>query len=172
MSTNSELTGLQLQEVRQRYPQLSGRKLIYETIRRMINVLIIDLVETSRVRLVQLAPSCSEDIRNQPVLIIGFSEAMKERSLELKRFLRTNLYRHFRVHRMTSKADRVIKDLFSALLNDIRLLPAEHQQNAKAYEADAGEAGRARAVADYIAGMTDRYAITEHSRIYDPRELT
>ncbi len=162
----------QLQQVRQRYPQLSGRKLIYETIRRMVNVLIIDLIETSRAHLNRLALGSIEDVRAQPGPIIGFSEAMKEHSLELKRFLRANLYRHFRVHRMTSKADRVIKDLFNALFNDIRLLPPEHQQNANAYEADAGESGRARAVADYIAGMTDRYAITEHSRIYDPRELT
>lgn len=162
----------QLQQVRRQYPQLAGRKLVYETIRRMINVLIVDLIETSRARLNQLAPSSIEDIRTQPAAIIGFSEAMKERSLELKRFLRTNLYRHFRVHRMTSKADRVIKDLFAALNSDIRLLPPEHQQNAKVYAADSGEVGKARAVADYIAGMTDRYAITEHSRIYDPRELT
>lgn len=162
----------QLQQVRQQYPQLAGRKLVYETIRRMINVLIVDLIETSRARLKQLAPNSIEDIRTQPAPIIGFSEAMKERSLELKRFLRTNLYRHFRVHRMTSKADRVIKDLFAALISDIRLLPPEHQQNAKVYAADSGETGKARAVADYIAGMTDRYAITEHSRIYDPRELT
>jgi dGTPase len=162
----------QLAEVRQRYPQLAGRKLVAETIRRMINVLIVDLVETSRARLSQLAPTCIEDIRSQPGALIGFSEVMKERSQELKHFLRTNLYRHFRVHRMTAKANRVIKDLFTALITDVRLLPPEHQQNAKTYEVELGESGRARAVADYIAGMTDRYAITEHGRIYDPRELT
>ena len=73
---------------------------------------------------------------------------------------------------MTTKADRIIHDLFSGFMGDLSLLPPEYQQTAQRREADHGEAGRARVVADYIAGMTDRYAISEHKRIFDPSELT
>ena len=73
---------------------------------------------------------------------------------------------------MTAKADAIICDLFNGFMNDIRLLPPEHQTTAKAHEAQEGELGRARIVADYIAGMTDRFAISEHKRIFDPSELT
>jgi dGTPase len=97
---------------------------------------------------------------------------MRERSLELKRFLRNELYRHYRVHRMTSKADRILRDLFNGFMHDIKLLPPEQQMTASRYEENIGETGRALAVADYIAGMTDRYAIMEHRRIFDPSELT
>ena len=97
---------------------------------------------------------------------------MKESSLQLKRFLRKELYRHYRVHRMSSKADRIIRDLFNGFMQDLRLLPPEQQMIAEGYEHDNGIHGRAVAVADYIAGMTDRYAIREHKRIFDPSELT
>ena len=158
--------------VRQKYPQLTGRRLIHEIIRRMINVLVVDLVETSQWQLDQVAPQTIDDVRLQATSLIGFSDDIREQSLELKRFLRTNLYRHYRVHRMTTKADRIIRDLFSGFMGDISLLPPEHQRIAQRYEQAKGETGRAREVADYIAGMTDRYAISEHKRIFDPSELT
>lgn len=167
-----ELIRVHLHEVKGRYAALTGRKLIYETIRRMINTLIVDLVETSLARIRNANPQSIDEVRSQSQTLIGFSTAMRERSLELKRFLRTNLYRHYRVHRMTAKADRMLKELFHAYMSDIRLLPPEHQQYAQQDEAAIGGSGRARAVADYIAGMTDRFAIAEHRRIFDPRELT
>ena len=154
------------------YPNLTGRALIHETIRRMINYLIVNLVETSLQRIKDGNVKSVDDIRKQSQPLMGFSEEVKEQSLDLKRFLRNNLYRHYRVHRMTSKASRIIQDLFEAFMADIRLFPPEHQANAQQYEQQDGDTGRALAVADYIAGMTDRYAIREHRRIFDPSELT
>jgi dGTPase len=101
-------------------------------------------------------------------MLAGFSEEVREEHQELKRFLREHVYRHFRVLRMTNKADSVIRDLFDAFFKRSELLPTEHHEAARDMEAQKGDAGRARAVADYIAGMTDRYAITEHERVFDP----
>ena len=103
---------------------------------------------------------------------MSFSDGMKERNLELKRFLREHLYRHYRVHRMSAKAARVIRGLFVAFHDDPRLMPEEAQQNVNRLKDQSGPSGQARAVADYIAGMTDRYAIREYARIYNPGELT
>jgi len=97
---------------------------------------------------------------------------MKTQNLELKQFLRKNLYSHYRVYRMTNKAKHIVQQLFEALMDDIALLPPEHHDKAKDMERENGFNGRARAVADYIAGMTDRYAITEYSRLFDPTQLT
>jgi dGTPase len=97
-----------------------------------------------------------------------FSNDMQSMHQELKQFLMENLYRHYRVHRMSGKARRIIHDLFQAFMDDIRLLPPEHRHKARQREQENGEAGRGRAVADYIAGMTDRYAITEHQRLFAP----
>jgi dGTPase len=162
----------QYEEVRQRYPELSQRRVIHEVVRRLINCQVVDLVQTSTALLEQHAPADLEAVRRQPAPLIAFSDAMRERNLELKRFLRRALYRHYRVHRMSAKAMRVIRDLFGAFFTDPRLLPFEAQRKVRDLERDGGDTGRARAVADYIAGMTDRYAIKEHERIYNPGELT
>ncbi|MDH5408459.1 MAG: deoxyguanosinetriphosphate triphosphohydrolase [Gammaproteobacteria bacterium] len=159
-------------QVKQAYPDLAERRMIHEIIRRMINVLVIDLIDQTRERLEAAKPETIHDIRQQPALLAGFSEPMREMSLELKRFLRQNLYRHYRVHRMTSKASRIISALFDAFINDTGLMPHDYQQTAKSYADDLGDSGRARAVADYIAGMTDRFAITEYERVFNPSELT
>ena len=90
--------------------------------------------------------------------MIGFSEHIREQQLELKRFLHQNLYRHFRVARMSSKARRIVTELFNAFLQEPDLLPPEFQLRA----AD----NKPRAIADYIAGMTDRYAMIEHRRLF------
>jgi dGTPase len=90
----------------------------------------------------------------------------------LKAFLRERVYRHYRVQRMTSKARTVVRELFDAFFSDPGLMPDEHRATGNRRESIRGPAGRARAVADYIAGMTDRYAILEHRRIFDPSERT
>jgi dGTPase len=90
----------------------------------------------------------------------------------LKEFLRESLYKHYKVRRMTAKARRVMRELFDAFFDDPSLMPDEHKQTGRLFESQHGPAGRARAVADYIAGMTDRYAILEHSRLFEPRERT
>ncbi len=167
-----ELFAGQHKEVKQRYPALSGRRLIHEIIRRMINLQIIDLVETSQNLLQELAPQHIDDIRTQHDPVIRFSAEMQQANLQLKRFLRDNLYNHYRVHRMTSKAQRTLNALFDAFMREPRLLNPEYQAHIKQLETENGESGRARAVADYIAGMTDRYAIREYQRIFEPETRT
>ena len=162
----------QYQEVKQRYPDLSQRRTIHEVVRRLINCQAVDLVQTSNQQLQQICPADLESVRRQPQPLITFSDSMRELNHELKRFLRNHLYRHYRVHRMSAKAMRVIRDLFDAFFNDPRLMPEEAQHWVAELTDQAGTIGQARAVADYIAGMTDRYAIKEHARVYNPEKLT
>jgi dGTPase len=107
-------------------------------------------------------------VRAQPAALVRFSETVAAEHLELKHYLRDHVYRHYRVLRMTNKAHTVIRSMFDSFFARPELLPDEHHQSAKDMESEAGENGRARAVADYIAGMTDRYAIVEHERLFDP----
>jgi dGTPase len=142
--------------VRREYPAIAERRMIHETVRRMINSLITDLVAESWRRITEASPRSIDDVRNAAPLV-AFSEPMRAEADELKAFLRTNLYRHYRVMRMTTKARRIVRELFNAFVDEPRLLPPDHQQRA--------EHNRHRAVADYIAGMTDRYAMQEHDRL-------
>jgi dGTPase len=139
------------------HPRLSGRRLIHETVRRMIDTLVTDLIRASARNIRAAAPGSVEEVRGTPPLI-AFSRPIRDESLELKRFLHDNLYRHYRVVRMSMKARRIVTDLYQALLSDTRLLPPEFQGRA--------EADTPRAIADYVAGMTDRYAILEHRRLF------
>jgi dGTPase len=158
----------QYETVRQRHPDLAPRRTIHEVVRRLIGCQVIDLVETSQAALASANPENIEAVRNLEAPLIMFSNSMRERNLELKRYLRNNLYRHYRVHRMTAKAGRTITALFAAFIEDTRLLPDEHRQQADRLAAEHGDAGNARVVADYIAGMTDRYAIAEYDRMFNP----
>ena len=150
------------------YPDLPPRRIIHEIVRRLIGCQVIDLIETSTDMLEQAAPADLDAVRNHSGVLIGFSDTMSEKNLELKRFLRSNLYRHYRVHRMSAKAALTITAMFEAFFKDLRLMPDEARQHVVTLEASAGEYGRARAVADYIAGMTDRYAIAEYERTFNP----
>ena len=150
------------------YPDLPPRRTIHEVVRRLIGFQVIDLIETSTRKLEQAAPADLDAIRNHAGALIDFSDTMREKNLELKRFLRNNLYRHYRVHRMSVKAAQTITALFEAFFGDLRLMPDEARQHVVTLEASAGQDGRARAVADYIAGMTDRYAIAEYERTFNP----
>jgi len=167
-----ELFEGQYQSVQSVYPGLNGKRLIHEIIRRIINRQVVDLLQTSEQALAEAAPQSIDDVRTHPEPLIRFSARMQEEHQGLKRFLRENLYRHYRVHRMSIKAQRMVKDLFEALYDDPRLLPPEHQARVRVIERDSGDSGRARAVADYIAGMTDRFAILEHQKLFRPSELT
>ncbi len=167
-----ELFRVQHDEVNARYKQLNGRQLVYEIIRRMINRQVVDLVETSEAALHTQAPKDIEAVRQQQTTLINFSDEMQTSNVQLKQFLRNELYQHYRVHRMSAKANRIIQALFTAFMEDPRLLKPQHQDNIKQAESESGENGRARQVADYVAGMTDRYAISEYRRIFDPEELT
>jgi len=108
-------------------------------------------------------------VRNAPALIT-FSEEMRKEASLLKSFLRQNLYRHYQVNRMTSKAKRIIKEMFEAFMQEPRLLPPDYQMPAEIRSEDR-ERLQARKVADYIAGMTDRYAMREHRRLFVIGEL-
>jgi dGTPase len=154
--------------VTQLYPGLQGRRLIHEVVRRMINYVVTDLVETSQSAIRSAAPASVEDVRMQPTALVQFSSVVAAEHLELKQYLRDHVYRHYRVLRMTNKANAVIRSMFDTFFARPELLPDEHHQSTKQLEARAGEVGRARGVADYIAGMTDRYAIVEHERLFDP----
>jgi len=162
----------QFEAVSSQYPHLDKRRQVHEIIRRMINRQVTDLLSTSKQRLADVAPTCVDDVRNHTDSIIGFSTEMLELHQQLKRFLGKNLYRHYRVHRMSLKAQRTIQSLFEAFFADTRLLPPEHQKRVGECSDSHGERGRARAVADYIAGMTDRFAISEYRKLYHPEELT
>ncbi len=155
-------------EVERRYPGLPERRQIHEVVRRMINEVVNDLIDTTRARLASAAPATADAVRAAPGPLVAFSDRVAAEHRALKRFLHERVYRHFRVLRATTKAQRVVRELFRAYFEDARLLPDEHREAAARLGARDGAAGRARAVADYIAGMTDRYAILEHARLYDP----
>jgi dGTPase len=154
------------------YPQLGERRLVHETIRRMINDLVVDFIRTTQSQLERAQPRSIDDVRALSAPLAMLSDACREEHLELKAFLREHVYRHYKVLRMTSKARRVLQQLFEKFFSDVSLMPPEHRDQAVHQEAAQGAAGRARAVADYIAGMTDRYAILEHRRLFEPAERT
>ncbi len=156
-----ELFASQLDLVKSKYPKLEQKRLIHETIRRMINVLVVDVCENSAQKIAKLNPKNINDIRQAPYLV-GFSEATAKQNLALKQFLRKNLYQHYKVNRMSAKAERIIRELFAVFIADTGLMPHEFQQFA--------QTDKARAVADYIAGMTDRFAIREHRRLFAVEE--
>jgi dGTPase len=146
------------------YPGLPGRRALYETIRLMITAMTADLVETSAALLLEAAPQSIDDVRSSKPLI-RFSDQMRAETTALKRFLYANLYRHFKVNRMRVKASRIVRELFDAFMTDPVLLPPDYQV------ASGDTMKQARKIADYIAGMTDRYAIREHKRIFSLDEL-
>lgn len=146
-----------LHQVRQRYLNLTGRRLIHETVRSMINTLAMDLTIQSKTNIMAIAPSDPDQVRAAPPLI-GFSDHIKREQQELKRFLHKNLYKHYQVMRMSNKARHTIKKLFTAFEQEPALLPDKYQHKFLDY-------GH-QAIADYIAGMTDRYAIKEYQRLF------
>lgn len=154
------------------YPRIGSRRMQHEIVRRMINRQVSDLIESSRRRIGDSGIGSVEDVRSCPEPLIGFSEEMAAWNQELKRFLREQLYRHYRVRRMTAKADRIVTGLFETFMADIHLLPTDYQNKVRQSESEQGVAGRARIVADYVAGMTDRYAIGEYTKLFNPSELT
>ncbi|HEC13708.1 MAG TPA: deoxyguanosinetriphosphate triphosphohydrolase [Acidiferrobacteraceae bacterium] len=158
--------------VTQKYPGLDKRRHIHETIRRMINYVVINLIDHSQNLLTQSAVTHIGNVRDAGRVLIDYDTEVKEKTLALKRFLREHLYNHHRVRRMSHKATRVIEQLFNAFMDDYRILPPQYQSRIQACDKPDGKTGWARIVADYIAGMTDRYAIAEHSRLFDPPRPT
>jgi dGTPase len=148
--------------VEDRYPGLEPRRLIHESIRRLIDSMVSDLLVESGARLAALAPKSADDIRFADEPVIAFGTAMERHDRALRAFLFARMYRHDDVNRETARARRIVADLFTAFMERPQLLPAEWHRAANAAESSV----LARLVADYIAGMTDRYAITEHRRLF------
>ena len=144
-------------DVRGIYPGLDGRRLIHETVRRMINTLVCDLIGTTDARISRQGPRDLAEVRQAPPLV-AFSDEVFAAQRRMKHFLRTHLYQHYQVLRMASRARRIVTDLFAAFTADPRLLPPQYQVTV--------DGDQSRRVADYIAGMTDRYAIKEHQRLF------
>ena len=154
--------------MQQAFPGLSGRRAIYETLRRLITALADDLIVTSTGLIADAAPRDVNEVRASAPLI-RFSDAMRKDATDLKRFLRANLYRHYQVNRMRVKASRIVRELYDSFMAEPALLPPDYQLIG--HDKDGDVTQQARKIADYIAGMTDRYAIREHRRLYSLDEL-
>ena len=149
----------QLARIKEKHPGLKPQLTGSELVREMLGRLVADLVATSGAAIAAAAPRSIDDVRALPHGLIEFSAPLRDAQLTLKRFLRDALYTHPRVRQMTEQARDTVRLLFESLMADYDRMPEEHAANARAL-ADAGdEAGAARVVADYIAGMTDRFAL-------------
>ena len=151
----------QYAEVHRLYPELEDRRLIYEIIRRMIGTVVTDLIEETRRQVEQVAPASIDDVRDAGKPLVAMSEAVYGQHVALKRFLSRHLYRHEKKIAMTQKVQVIIEELFAAYMHEVQLMPSEFSDAAASLD----KPGRARVVADYIAGMTDRYAIAAHESI-------
>src|SRR5262249_55654546 len=152
-----------LAEIRARYPGLESGRAVHELVRRLITRMINDVIAESGRRLAAAAPGSADDVRLAGAPMVGFSPDMEVADRAIKAFLFVGMYRHSRIARVMGDAERVVRDLFDHYTRIPADLPPEWHA-----EGGAGDAGdRARLVADYIAGMTDRYALIEHGRFFD-----
>jgi len=150
-------------EVQKKYPDISEPRLTHEATRRLINRMVTDLVENTRKNLVENNIKKVDDIRSLGKKLVEFSPKMQKTNEDLQAFLMQNMYRHYKVNRMASKAGRVVKELFEFFLSEPDCLPDDWQKLA----GDAGDTKTAITVADFIAGMTDRFALDEYRRVFD-----
>jgi len=157
------LVGPMFREVRELYPGLDGPRLIHESIRRLIDRMADDLIAETRRRAADAKLGSADAVRGLGSATVAFSDTMARHDKALKQFLFERMYRHYRVNRMSSKARRILNELFQLLLAEPQCLPTEWRQQTEF----PGTADTARVVADYIAGMTDRFALDEHARLFD-----
>lgn len=158
------LVGDMFREVHDAYPGLASRRLRHEAIRRLISHMVEDVISETNRRLADLAPQSSDDIRHAGHQIAAFSDEMQAHDRALKSFLLERMYRHFQVNRMMSKAKRVMREMFELLVSEPSLLPDEWQDMTDGPRTQK----TAETVCDYVAGMTDRFAIEEHRRLFQP----
>ena len=152
-----------IDRVRTAYPDVERGVLIHEVVRRLIDLMVTDIVAETRRRLAETDPASADDVRAAGRPTVAFSDAMAAHERELKAFLRANMYQHYLVNRATSKAKRVVTDLFDLYIQEPQCLPTEWARATSGPRTDK----TARAVADFIAGMTDRFAIREHTKLFD-----
>lgn len=159
------LIGEALQEARRKYPDTDETRLIAEAVSDMIGRMIFDVYEETSRRLKEAAPQDAEEVRRASSAMVAFSDEMHVKVSELRTFLFSKMYRHWKVNRARSHAKRIMRDLFGVFMAEPEVLPPEWQQAL----ASGDEARKARAICDYIAGMTDRFAIQEHRKLFDPQ---
>ena len=153
-----------ISSVRIKWPKIEDRRLVHETIRILINSMVNDVVEETTNIVDKEKFTNVEDIRNYNKTIVKFSKKLRQNNDELREFLSKEMYRHTIVNRMTLKAKSIVSDLFNAFSKDISILPTEWRSIAEKEKSDIKVY---RIIADYIAGMTDRYAVMEHTRLFD-----
>jgi dGTPase len=156
-----------LDEIDRRHPDLEMSRVVHELSRRLITRFIEDAIAESRRRLAETKVSSLEEVRAAGGPLVGFSKPFAAAAEGIKSFLFAHMYRHPSVVRVREKADEIVRRLFAAFLGEPTKMPVEWATLAEEAETRDGESGRARVVGDYIAGMTDRYAIAEHRRLFD-----
>jgi dGTPase len=157
------LPGRIIADVRAAYPRLDEARQVHELIRRLIGVLIEDVVAETQRKLKALAPQSADDVRRAQAAVAGFSAAMGEADRAIKSFLKPHMYRHVRVMHVMDQASDVVRDLFAHYSARPDDLPMEWHEGLDRLD----DAARARRIADFIAGMTDRFALAEHQRLFD-----
>jgi len=156
------LVGQVFRRCRERHPDISEDILIHEAVREMIGLMVADVLEETRRRLKSSGADSPEAVRALDMPVVAFSDGMTESLAAVRRFLYANMYLHYKVKRMKEKGKMVVRDLFAAFLSDPMLLPTELQLEAGGAKGE----GTARVVCDYIAGMTDRFAVEEHRKLF------
>ncbi len=157
------LPGRLMADIRTAYPGLDDHRVAHELVRQLIGLLIDDVVAETGRRLAALAPRSADEVRRAPAALAGFSVSVGEEDRAIKSFLEKHMYRHDRVMRVMDQAAAVVRDLFARYRAEPRDLPAEWQEGFSGLD----ETARVRRIADFIAGMTDRYALAEHHRLFD-----
>lgn len=152
-------------DVLRRYPDVTPRRQLHETIRHMINQLVVDLIRATQQAITAAGVQSIDDVRRVGRVLVALSPERYAEHLELKQFLNRAVYRHPRVAGVMKEAQQILREVFAAQFADLSWLPAEHRLAAERAERERGAAGRARVVADYVAGMTDRFAYQEHARV-------
>lgn len=162
------LLGDIIKEVMSQHPMLSPQRLSHEIIRRMVNKMVADVLETTKARIKQFRVDSPDTVRHLGQPLVSFSKEMEVVNRSVKSYLMKNMYRHFRVNRMSSKAKRVVGELFDFFINEPNCLPSVWYA-----QTDGPHSPRtAELIGDFIAGMTDRFALEEHARIFDPTTRT
>ena len=156
------LVGRAFEDVRARYPGIEDKRLIHETVRDLIGYMVADVLTESRTRLEKFKPQSADEIRGLSAPIIDFSDKFRGEEKPMRAFLFKNMYRHYKVNRMMGQAARVVTELFGLFIEDPSLLPTEFQAMCNGTKTPK----TARVICDYIAGMTDRFAIEEHRRLF------
>lgn len=152
-----------LESIELQHPNLELQRLIHEMVRRLIHHMVTDLLSETRRRIETLNPKCVADVRSFEIPLAAFSEEMQQSDGMLRAFLFDNMYRHYRVNRMASKARRVVTEIFALFLDEPECLPTEWRCRAQSPRSDQ----TARVVCDYVAGMTDRFALDEYARLFN-----